>query len=111
MADMPKYAIFDDCDAPERRMIVELIGERYHYMVPQKWQPTRHRWMTPGRPPHGPTDIKTFGFETIETAHSVTFTRVCESAAKYPDGKPRKWQDRTFGANIGDSFEIPRRKR
>jgi hypothetical protein len=58
----------------------------------------------------GPTDIKEFGFETVETAHAVRFERVCDSSAKYPDGQPRRWQDRTFGANIGDAFEIPRVK-
>lgn len=110
MAELPKYAIFDDCDAPERRMIVELVGgDKYRYMVPKVgWARKR---MSPGTGKYAPTDVKVFGFETIETRHSVTFRRVCESAATYPDGVPRRWADRTFGANIGDSFEIPRRKR
>jgi hypothetical protein len=103
---LPKYAIFDDCDAPERKMIVELIGDKYRYMVPTVgW---KRRMMTPGTGKYKPTDIKEFGFLTNETAHSVIFTRVAESTATYPDGVPRKWHDRYNGAEIGQSFELPR---
>jgi hypothetical protein len=106
MLNLPKYAIFDDWDSPTRGCVTELIEGKYFYMI--KTGRGKQKGLDPKGSGCGPTDIKLFGFATNETTHSVRFERVYESSATYSDGKPRRWQDRTFGAEIGQSFELPR---
>lgn len=87
-----KYAILNTIDRPEKRLVVEIIGNKAYYMS-RGYLPSMKQYdgMTV-RPMT--TDLTDFGFKITEREYQVDFTLSLDhvSTAKYEDGKQRKWQ-------------------
>lgn len=85
----PRFVIFNDTDAPEPRMICELVDGRYYYMARLYDKRLREYSMIPH---NNVTAVEAFGFEIIEQTWQTDFVLNGKSLAKYKDGKPRNWQ-------------------
>jgi len=89
-----KYAILNTIDRPYARLVVEIIGNKAYYMS---------RALEPGLKQydgmelrHDTTGLEEFGFNFEDNGHSVTFTKVRDSVAKYSNGEIREWQGQAY---------------
>jgi len=81
----PKYVIVNETDRPSPSLVAQVIDGKAHYLD--------HRLAHfPGLDISHATDIEKFGFLVEEKAGHVFFTKIGDSIARYPDGKPRAWQ-------------------
>lgn len=85
-----KYAILNEIDRPDRRMVVQIIDGKAYYMS---------RAEEPGmkaydgmQPRTNTTSLEDFGFNILEREFQVDFTKTRDSVARYSDGQVREWQ-------------------
>jgi hypothetical protein len=103
--DQPRFVIINDCDEPIRENIAEFVPEvGYCYMAREEKPQLK---VYDGMKLRQLTSVEDFGFLITVRESVAEFSMVGQSRATYPDGKPRKWQDRCSG----DEFSLPLVKR
>lgn len=93
----PVLGIVDDCDRPEARMVVVVVGnpDRPQFEYLSTRIPARGRRGRMSSFPCRFTPLSAFGASaTFEDDGIVQITAAGKSDALYPDGKPRAWQGR-----------------
>lgn len=100
MNNAKKYAIVNDVDCPERRLVTQMVGGKHFYMARHEEGGILKRF--DGMTPTQPTFIEDFGFKTepVEGSNRIRFTKTKQSTATYRDGSLRRWQGET-------EFELP----
>ena len=86
----PRYVIINDCDAPQPRMVCQLVpGIGYCYMDRRENKPDFD-----GMRGLEATPIESFGFRWAEDTDGMTrfYLSDVPATAVYSDGYPRNWQ-------------------
>lgn len=96
-----RFVIVNDCDAPTRENIAEFIPNVGYCYMAREEKPELKAY--DGMNPRQPTPVEDFGFVVTVQESVALFTKVGQSIATYPDGKPREWQDRRSGSE----FSLP----
>ena len=91
-----KYAIVNDVDKPERRLVTQVINGKHYYMLRSTIKEA-HLKKFDGMTSEHPTFLEDLGFEIIEKKDYVQFSLVRESIATYKNGTRRVWQDWQVG--------------
>jgi hypothetical protein len=90
------FVIANDCDAPEARMIAVLTS----FDAVAGWWRARYLSKFPYRArchADAPTPVADFGVLVEFRGDEFRCVQVRESKARYRDGAPRRWQDRSPG--------------
>lgn len=87
-----KYAIVNECDKPEPRMVTQVVNGEHYYMMRSTKEEAQLKQYD-GMNPERPTFLEDFGFEIIEKRDYVQFSLIKESKATYKNGSLRVWQD------------------
>lgn len=83
----PQFAIINEVDKPCWRHVCQHIGDgKYRYL-----HKDLAHWAV--MEPTNPTDMRNFGWDWLLWDGEVVFHSKEASYARYPDGKPRYWQD------------------
>ena len=88
-----KYAIVNDVDKPEPRLVTEVIKGKHYYMMRSAEEET-HLKQYDGMTPERPAFLEDFGFDIVEKKDCVNFSLVRLSIATYKHGGIRVWQDK-----------------
>jgi len=84
-----KYAIVNDVDRPEGKLVTEIV-EGKHYYMSRYFDDSKKNY--DGMQPRNPTFLEDFGFDIVEKEYQTEFIQTGESKATYKDGEQRRWQ-------------------
>lgn len=86
---LKKYAIVNDLDRPESRLVTQIINSKHYYMMRSiEEDMKKYDGMNSIRPAF----LEDFGFQIIERENQVDFKLVNDSRATYKSGEIRFWQ-------------------